>query len=152
MQLHRLRKSGALRGGVGEGGVEAEVGVVEEGGEFGEAEGEAFGRRGTEGDVAELAAGPSDFSIEMQMSVRDREDFRGFREVADEIYHRTTAGSPGGAEWQAEDGAKMVFKLAGDRAFDGPVAGVMDARGHLVGEEASLIFEKFDDKNAGIFH
>jgi hypothetical protein len=35
-----------------EGGVEAEVGAVEEGGEFGEAEGEAFGGGGTEGDVA----------------------------------------------------------------------------------------------------
>jgi len=35
-----------------EGRVEAEVGAVEEGGEFGEAEGKAFGGGGTEGDVA----------------------------------------------------------------------------------------------------
>jgi hypothetical protein len=32
-----------------EGGLEAEVGAVEEGGEFGEAEGEAFERGGAEG-------------------------------------------------------------------------------------------------------
>ncbi len=38
--------SGAERGGVGEGGVKAEVGAVKEGGEFGEAEGETFGRGG----------------------------------------------------------------------------------------------------------
>ena len=36
-------RSGGEGGRVGEGGVEAEVGAVEEGGEFGEAEGEAFG-------------------------------------------------------------------------------------------------------------
>jgi len=137
---------------VGEGGVEAEVGAVEEGGEFGQAEGEAFRRGGAKSDMAELTSGTSNLSVEMQMSVRDGEDFRGFREVADEIDHRTVASVRGGAQRQAEDGAKMVFKLAGDGAFDGPVAGVMNAGSHLIGEEAPFIFEKFDDKNAGIFH
>src|SRR2546427_3139816 len=88
----------------------------------------------------------------MQVRVRDGKDFRGFREVADEIDHRTMARSGGGAQRQAEDGAKMVFKLAGDRIFDGPVAGIVDAGSHLIGEEAPFIFEKFDDKNTGIFH
>jgi hypothetical protein len=58
-----------MGGGVGQDGVEAEVGAMKEGGKFGEAEGQAFGRGGTEGDVAELAAGARDFSVEMQVSV-----------------------------------------------------------------------------------
>jgi hypothetical protein len=66
-----------------EGGVEAEVGAVEEGGEFGEAEGEAFGRGGAEGDVAEFAAGARGFSIEMEVGVGDSEYFGGFGEFAD---------------------------------------------------------------------
>jgi len=38
-----------VRGRGGEGSVEAKVGAVEEGGELGEAEGEAFGGGGAEG-------------------------------------------------------------------------------------------------------
>jgi hypothetical protein len=41
----------AIRRGGGEGCVEAEFGAVEEGGEFGEAEGEAFLGGGAEGDM-----------------------------------------------------------------------------------------------------
>ena len=68
---------------MGEGGVEAEVGAVEEGGEFGEPEGEAFGGSGSKGDVAEFAAGARGFAVEMEMSVGDGEDFGGFGEFAD---------------------------------------------------------------------
>src|SRR5467141_2880794 len=111
--------SGAEGGGGGEGGVEAEVRAVEEGGEFGEAEGEAFGGGGAEGDVAEFAPGAGGFSVEVEVGVGDSEDFGGFWEVADEIEHGAVASGSGGAERQAEDGAKMVLKLAGHRAFDG---------------------------------
>jgi hypothetical protein len=48
-----------------EGGVEAEVGPMEEGGEFGEAEGEAFRGGGAERNVAEFAAWPRGFAVEM---------------------------------------------------------------------------------------
>jgi len=65
------RGSDAQGGGGGEGGVEAEIGAVEEGGEFGEAESEAFRRGGTEGDVAEFAAGPRGFAVEMEVGVGD---------------------------------------------------------------------------------
>jgi hypothetical protein len=46
-----VERSGAEGGGGGKGGVEAEIGAVEEGGEFGEAESEAFRGGGAEGDV-----------------------------------------------------------------------------------------------------
>ena len=39
------------------------------------------------------------------------------------------------AERQAEDGAQVILELAGDRALDGPVAGVMHPRRHLVGDQ-----------------
>ena len=55
---------------------------MEEGGEFGEAEGEAFGGGGAEGEVAELAARARGFSVEVEVGVRDGEDFGGVGEVA----------------------------------------------------------------------
>ena len=45
------------------------------------------------------------------------------------------AARPGVAERQAEDGAHVILELAGLRAFDRPVAGVVDARRHLVGDQ-----------------
>jgi hypothetical protein len=143
-------RSGAEGGGGGEGGVEAEVGAVEEGGEFGEAEGEAFGGGGAEGDVAEFAAGAGGFAVEVEVGVGNGEDFGGLGEVADQIEHGAVAGGAGGAERQAEDGAEMVLKLAGDRAFDGPVAGIVDARSHFVDEKFALMFEKFEGEHADV--
>ena len=66
--------------------------MVEEGGEFGEAEGEAFGGSGAEGDVAEFAAGARGFAVEMEVGVGDGEDLRGFGEFPDEIEHGGMAG------------------------------------------------------------
>ena len=54
------------------------------------------------------------------------------------------------AERQAHDGAQMIFELAGERAFDRPVAGIVDARGHFVGEQAAVLFEKFDGEHADV--
>ena len=85
------------------------------------------------------------------MGVGDGEDFGGFGEVADEIEHGAVASGSGGAERQAEDGAKMVLKLAGNRAFDGPVAGIVDPRSHFVGEKFALMFEEFDGQDADVF-
>jgi hypothetical protein len=124
---------------------------VEEGGEFGEAEGEAFGGGGAEGEVAEFAAGAGGFAIEMEVGVGDGQDFGGFGEVADEIEHGAVASGSRRAEGKAEDGAEMVFELAGDGAFDGPVAGIVDARGHFVGEELALVFEELDGEDANVF-
>ena len=82
-QWRPARGSGAEGVGVGEGGVKAEVGAVEEGGEFGEAESEAFRGGGAEGDVAEFATDARGFAVEMEVGVGDGEDFGGFGEFAD---------------------------------------------------------------------
>src|SRR6266850_1708925 len=150
-QRRPARGSGTEGGVMGEGGVEAEVGTVEEGGGFGEAEGGGFGGGGTEGDVAEFAAGAGGLAVEMEVGVGDGEDFGGFGEFADEIEHGGMAGESRGAEGHAKDGAEMIFELAGDGAFDGPVAGIVDARGHFIGEQAAIVFEEFDGQNADIF-
>src|SRR6266478_4208235 len=105
-----------------EGDVEAEIGAVEEGGEFGEAEREAFGGSGTEGNVAQLAARTRGFSVEVQMCVGDGQDFGGFGKVADKIEHGAVASGSRGAERQSEDGAQMVLELASDGTLDSPVA------------------------------
>src|SRR6266852_2022386 len=144
--------SGAEGGGGGEGGGEAEVGAVEEGGEFGEAEGEAFGGGGAEGDVAQFAAGAGGFAVEVEVGIGDGEDFGRFGEVADEIEHGAVAGRAGRAEREGEDGAEMILKLAGDGAFNGPVAGIVDAGGHFVGEEIAVVLEKFDGEDADVLH
>ena len=57
----------------------------------------------------------------------------------------------GAAEWEAEDGAEVVFELRGVGAFDGPVAGVVDAGRHLVGEEVGATDEELDGEDADVF-
>ena len=143
--------SGVLGGRERKGGVEAKVGAVEEGREFGETEGEAFGGGGAEGDVTEFATRAGRLAVEMEVGVGDGEHFGGFGDFADEIEHGGMAGESRGAEGHAEDGAKMIFELAGDRAFDGPVARIVDARGHFIGEEVAIVFKELDGENTDIF-
>src|SRR5258708_9575835 len=42
----------------------------------------------------------------------------------------------------------MVFELAGDGAFDRPVAGIVDARRHFVGQQTAVTFEQFDGQDS----
>src|SRR6202521_2008687 len=44
----------------------------------------------------------------------------------------------------------MVFELAGDAAFDGPMPGIVDSRSHLIGDQSSLDDEKLDGEDADI--
>ena len=44
----------------------------------------------------------------------------------------------------------MVLELAGDGAFDGPVAGVVHARRHLVGDQLALADEELDGQHARV--
>src|SRR5256885_521886 len=140
-------KSGAQGRRGSEGDVEAEIGAMEEGGEFGEAEREAFGGSGTEGNVAQLAARTRGFSVEVQMRVGDSQDFGGFGKVADKVEHGAVASRSRGAERQSEDGAQMVLELASDGTLDSPVAGIVDARSHFIGLEFALVFEKLDGQH-----
>ena len=71
--------------------------------------------------------------------------------VADEVVHFDGFGAARGhAQRQAADGADVVFELAGGRAFDGPVAGIVDARGHLVEHRAMRGGEELQRQHADI--
>src|SRR5205807_8372376 len=85
------------------------------------------------------------------MRVGDGQNFRGLGKVANQIDHGAMAGGGGRTERKAKHGTEMVFKLARHRAFDGPVAGIVDARRHLVGEETALVLKKLDGQNTDIF-
>ena len=52
--------------------------------------------------------------------------------------------------FEVENGAEAVLELRCVGAFDGPVAGVVDARGHLVGNERVALDEELDGENANI--
>ena len=57
---------------------------------------------------------------------------------------------PGAAQGQVEDGPQVVLELAGDGPLDGPVAGVVHAGRHLVGDQAAAVHEELDRQNAGV--
>src|SRR5262249_51986762 len=69
---------------------------------------------------------------------------------ADEIDHRAMAARARRAEGQTQYGPQVVLELAGFRTFDGPVAGVVDARRHLVGDELAGAHEELDGENSGV--
>ena len=100
--------------------------------------------------MAEFAAGARRFAVEMEMRVADGENVGGVGKFADQIQHGGRSDRVRRAERQTHDGAQMVLELTGERAFDGPVAGVVDARRHFVGEQAAILFEKFDGEDADV--
>src|ERR1700733_14101760 len=44
----------------------------------------------------------------------------------------------------------MIFELAGEGAFDGPVTGIVYAGGHFISEQAAVQLEKFDGEYADV--
>ena len=44
----------------------------------------------------------------------------------------------------------MVFELTGDGAFDGPMAGIVNAGSHFIGKQAAASFEKFDGQHTDV--
>ena len=100
--------------------------------------------------MAEFAARSWRFAIQVKVRVADGEHFGRFWRFADQVEHRGTADSERRAQWKAHDRAKMIFELAGQRAFDRPVSGVVNARRHFVGEEFSVLLEKLDGEDSHV--
>jgi hypothetical protein len=71
---------------------------------------------------------------------------------ADEVDHRrvAAAGHRAAAERQAEHRAHVVLELRGHGALDRPVAGVVHARRHLVGDQRAADVEQFDREYADV--
>src|SRR5271169_1040478 len=91
--------------------------------------------------VTEFAAGARRLAVEMEVSVWNGQNFGRGGSFADQIQHGGVAESSCGTEGEAAASPEVIFKLAGDRAFDGPVAGIVNARSHLVGEEFAVQLE-----------
>jgi hypothetical protein len=103
-----------------------------------------LGRIGSERYVADFSARTKRFSINVQVGIRRSEEFIGIGKFADQIQHGGVPNCAGIAERQTRNRAKMIFELASDRAFNTPVAGIVDARRHFVREQAAIAFKKFD--------
>ena len=112
--------------------------------------GDGGGVGGGDGEVADFAAGAGGFAV---VVAGDRGEPRSFcvREHSPDAVEHHGGARVGDAEWEAEDGAEVVFELRGVGAFDGPVAGVVDAGRHLVGEEVRAADEELDGEDADVF-
>lgn len=132
------------------GGVETAVGTVKKRRQLGKAERKLLGGRRTHGDVTELATRAWNLSVQVQVRIGNGQNVRRFRKIANQVDHGTVTGGFRSAERKAEDGAEMVFELAGDRPFYRPVAGIVNARRHFVSEEEAPLLEKLDGQHADV--
>ena len=105
------------------------------------------------GEVAHLAAGPGfGLAVEMQHQVGLGEQGRDAQDiVADQVLH-DAVGMPGGiAERQAGDGADMLLELRDGAGGFRPVAGIVNARRDLVGQQRAVgKHEELDADDADI--
>src|SRR5689334_16795895 len=104
-------------------------------------------------DVAHLPPRPR-FTLTVDVDVGSAlsEQLRPlFNFVAYEIVHHGSAAHQASkAGRQIADRADVLLELRGDRAFDGPVTAVVDARGNLVDHRATLAREELDGENADV--
>ena len=131
-------------------GFQAEHRTPKEGGQGGHFFAEKLSGTCVQRHVTQLAAGARRFAVEVEMRAGNGEDFGGVGNLADQIQHGRMPGGSRGAERIAADGAEVILKLAGNRAFNGPVTGIVDARSHLVGQELAFVFEQFDGEDADV--
>ena len=100
--------------------------------------------------MAQLSRRARRLAVVVQMHAGDRQHGVAVRHLAEQIHHRGMSASVRGAERQAKNGTDVILELTGFRALDGPVAGIMDARGHLVGEQSAILLEEFDRECADV--
>ena len=101
--------------------------------------------RADAGDVADLPAGHDGLAVEVDARgavagehVLERAGEVGLRAAEHVAHHGDVVAQLGRAERQVEHGTDVVLELAGDRAVDGPVAGVVRAHGQLVDDDAAI--------------
>ena len=58
--------------------------------------------------------------------------------IADQVPHVCVIEAAGVAEWPAADGADMLFELACLARFRGPMTGIVNPWGELVGQKGSV--------------
>src|SRR5579872_5880091 len=109
------------------------------------------------GDMPHLAAGPRfELAVKMEAKPRLGENVEpGRRLFADQVAHLDRAEPRRRAERPAGYGANMLLELRGQRAVDRPMAGIVDARGEFVDDQALRAVmvahdEHLDRENADI--
>src|SRR6267154_3563681 len=112
--------------------------------------GELLGRRGTQRDMAQLSASSCGFAVKVQMRVTHGKDLGWVRHFSDQIEHSRAAQRARRAQGQADHGAQVIFELAGDRAFDSPMTGIVDARRHFVSQQTPFVLEKFNGQHSDV--
>src|SRR5215468_1036983 len=100
--------------------------------------------------MSHLAPRPGPLAIIVEVYARERQHPPAERHPADEVHHGAEPPGSGRAELQAENGAQVILELAGGRALDGPVTGVVHARRHLVGDQPAVTHEELDGQNAAV--
>src|SRR3954471_13400880 len=100
--------------------------------------------------MSELAVRPRLFAVTVKVYARHAQNVPELREGPDEVQHGAVTERPRAAERQAEDRSHVIFELAGLGAFDGPMAGIVDARRHLVRDQPPAGDEELDGQHAGI--
>ena len=88
--------------------------------------------------MADLAARPRLLAVVVPVRIDRLQHRRRIGQLADPVEHRRHAARAGVAQRQAEHRAHVVLELAGVRALDGPVTGVVHARRHLVAEQLAV--------------
>src|SRR5262245_24641241 len=107
--------------------------------------------RGEEGDVAELAALAWLLVIKMRMGFgQPVHSVEVGGRGADDVQHCDITSRGRVAQGEAEAGAQVVLELAGRGALDAPVAGVVHARRHLVGQHGVAAEEELDGEHADV--
>src|SRR5579875_2326409 len=72
------------------------------------------------------------------------------RQLTDKVQHGARLPRLGGSQGQTEKSAQMMLELACFCSLNGPMAGVVNARRHLVGKELLALLEKLDRQNTDV--
>ena len=84
------------------------------------------------------------------MRIANGEHFGGVRRFTDQIEHCGRTDRESRAKRQANHSAQMILELACECALDRPVARIVNAGRHFVGEQLAVLFEELDGENANI--
>src|SRR6516225_5992087 len=98
--------------------------------------------------MSHLAPGPWRLPVEVKVRAGRVEDARRIRPAADQVDHAGDTERRRRAQRGAGYGTHVVLKLARLGTLDRPVAGVVDARCQLVGEQAATHLEQLEREHS----
>jgi hypothetical protein len=85
--------------------------------------------------MPQLPAWSGRLAVQMEVGAGHAQHALHRGQLADEVNHRAHATRRGATQRIAQNGAQVILKLTGLRAFDAPVSAVMHARRHFVRQQ-----------------